>query len=195
MRGPDQLWLLKTGSQSYLTKQWSICLPLAWNYCCRFKLGKFFASFPELLCTVCSLVKTAAVFCKGNCILMVDGDEPRMRKCRKHCQKGTTVSLFYHMSEMLMLVPKSSSWRNEADMGAVQGKRWISRRGHFFQFQRKMRFASFGDIIYPITQTIWKVEEGKSHYMDFWCIPSSKQSLSKLDFQKISFFLAISITS
>lgn len=94
MRGPDQLWLL-SGSQSYLTKQWSICLLLAWNYCCRFKLGKFFASFPELLCTVCSLVKTAAVCCKGNCILMVDGDEPRMKKRRMHCQKGTTVSLFY----------------------------------------------------------------------------------------------------
>lgn len=32
---------------------------------------------------VCSLAETSVVFCKSNCILMVDGDEPRMRKCRK----------------------------------------------------------------------------------------------------------------
>lgn len=93
-------------------------LPLASNSCCSYKLGKLFSSFPELVCTVCSLVKTAAVCCKDNCILMVDGDEPRMRRCRRTAWSGRDpVSLFYHVSEMLNVksakqYQKSSSWRN-----------------------------------------------------------------------------------
>lgn len=31
------------------------------NSCCRLKLEKLFASFPELLCMICSLAKTAVV--------------------------------------------------------------------------------------------------------------------------------------
>lgn len=83
MKGPNQLWLLKTGLQSYLRKEWSICSSLAWNSYCRLKLEKHFSPFPELWCAFCSLVKTVPACCKGNCILMVDGDEPRMRKCRR----------------------------------------------------------------------------------------------------------------
>ena len=52
----------------------------------------------------------------------------------------------------------------------------------------KTRLARIGGIIYLVTQTIGKVEEGKTHYIDFWGIPSSEQRLSKLDFCKSSFF-------
>lgn len=52
-------------------------------------------------------------------------------------------------------------------MGDVQGKRWISRKGYFFQIQRKTTFAGYGDIVHTITQSILKAKEGKPHPTDF----------------------------
>lgn len=50
----------------------------------------------------------------------------------------------------------------------------LQDRTLFLVSDEKTRFSSFGNITRPITPTIWKAEEGETHYMDFWGIPSSK---------------------